>query len=456
MPRVILSRMGTIIVALIFLGSLAGTIWIYEVSYSDITIRGFSFNDHQVSYNDVYSVADIPIIHKIKLVGNKRLEFHFLPEIRASRWTIKYQDRFDSKKTVHTTVVEGPYPQVEFAGLHASVDRNYWFEPEGVKLNWPIDIEVNYVPKELFKEADLSWPDNYWSPFSTVPWGFKKPYSVDEWVGLPANDPDLIAARTIVRGHYDAADPTLKKIEDIFRFTVSEVNRGIPSDKIQNASPLEVYRLIHVGQKGKGWCENLSVVYYLMANTAGIKTRIVQLGGKIGPMKLSGHAFDESWVPEQGRWIYVDPEEMIAYVQNSKTGVYLNGFELKQLANLNNYEGYTETIWDPGKKEIATQPLTTIPDVFKNDLALAYNLGFMRNKTFPRLRNYLFHPRMVLCEFTIPDYYVINRLLLYTALISFIILVILVLKLRFSTLRRRRMDPKRSTALGAVTTEERR
>ena len=73
------------------------------------------------------------------------------------------------------------------------------------------------------------------------------------------------------------------------------------SDRVQASSPLETYKLFTAG-KGKGFCENKALVYYLFANAAGVKTRLVDVAGRFGPLKLTGHYFCESWLPETNAW----------------------------------------------------------------------------------------------------------------------------------------------------------
>ncbi len=51
---------------------------------------------------------------------------------------------------------------------------------------------------------------------------------------------------------------------------------------------MTTYRMLRDGT-GKGFCENRALVYYLFANAAGVKTRLVDIAGKFGPLKLTGH-----------------------------------------------------------------------------------------------------------------------------------------------------------------------
>ncbi len=143
-------------------------------------------------------------------------------------------------------------------------------------------------------------------------------------------------AKRILTGHIDLAAPTLERSEEVYRFVLS----GIPgregakphTDKLQLASPLETWEAMSSGREG-GFCENVALVYYLFANAAGIKTRLVDIAGKFGPVKLTGHYFCESWIPEEAAWCYVDPQMRIANVRTTQ-GKLLNFLELKKVFDL--------------------------------------------------------------------------------------------------------------------------
>ena len=64
---------------------------------------------------------------------------------------------------------------------------------------------------------------------------------------------------------------------------------------------MKTYEMMHTG-KGRGFCENNALVYYLFANAAGIPTRLVDMAGKFGPLKLTGHYVCESWIQEHSCW----------------------------------------------------------------------------------------------------------------------------------------------------------
>jgi len=255
---------------------------------------------------------------------------------------------------------------------------------------------------------------------SSVPFGLRKPHSLDEWVGLSDQDPDLREAKKIITGKYDADADTISKIESIFEFCSMATNNGDPNDEMQNASPMKTYQLMKAG--GVGWCENNALVYYLFANAAGVKTRLVDMAGKFSPLKLTGHYFDESWVPEEAKWIYVDPMYYICDVENKTTGGHLNTYEVKILRNLQLYSNLIERVWDPGEHRFLRKPVTLFPAEFYGNGVLAYKFGYPLNKSYSTLQHFLFYPTLLLSDFDIPNYYIVKLALVAFCFLSFVIL----------------------------------
>ncbi len=206
----------------------------------------------------------------------------------------------------------------------------------------------------------------------------------------------------------------------------------IPSDEMQAASPLETYRLMNSGE-GKGFCENHALVYYLFANAVGVRTRLVDLGGKLGPLKLTGHFFCESWVPEYGTWAYVDPETYIAYVTNAE-GVPQTTLNVKQLVDLNVFEGYSARVFDfesgvyieksddEMRKHFSEYWILTI---FQGDVVLGYTFGYGNNRSFSKIRNFLFSTTLLYAPFALPKLYLVKYIFMYGFIASFVVTVLI-------------------------------
>ena len=182
---------------------------------------------------------------------------------------------------------------------------------------------------------------------------------------------------------------------------------GIPSDELLDASPMSTYEIMRSG-KGKGFCENSALVYYLFANAASIPTRLVDMAGKFGPLKLTGHYVCESWLQDHGRWSYVDPQSGVASVHNSDNAV-LHTLEIKKVVDMGLLGTCRVFQHDPGTGRVddrdASDFAARINGYLMGDVVLAYKFGYVRNLTFRRLRNFLKHPVLLYATFRLPNLY---------------------------------------------------
>jgi hypothetical protein len=406
----------------------AVTLAVFLKSYRDPRWRVFDFNSRQATELDIYAVAEAPVISSVKLVGERKLRFAFNPPIRAASWTVK--NAADGR-----ILSQGPYPDIQFPDSASNI--TYQFVPEGVSLTKDISILVSFYPKENYHKAGLSWPDNYFTPSSSLHFSLKRPYSLDEWAGLPDTDPDMAEAKRILAGKVDLNAPVRTRAEQVFRFVMHEMRNsgGIPTDRVQDASPLETYRMLRDGT-GKGFCENRALVYYLFANAAGIKTRLVDIAGKFGPLKLTGHYFCESWLPDQSSWFLVDPMSGAASVMNAK-GRLLSTLDIKKLFDADNFNGCTVCAYDAGGDSLTVRSVEGFYAAnrgYYNDIVLAYKFGYPRNKSYSRFTHFLRYPTLLYAPFALPRLFPVKT----ASLVGFTAGGIISIILAAALLRRRR------------------
>ena len=393
--------------------------FIFLKSYHDPRWRVFDFNSRQATEGDIYNVAEIPAVQSVKLVGVRKLRFKFTPPIKAESWIIRSQS--DNK-----IISQGKHPEIQFPD--EPYTETFHFIPEGVKLNKDISIHISFYPEENYKKAGLDWPDNYYSPYSSVPFSLTQPYSIDEWSGFPDNDPELIEARRIMESSIDISAPSHERSEHVFRFIMDKIkdSGGIPSNEVQDASPLETYDMLCSG-KGSGWCENRALVYYLFANAAGVKTRLVDIAGKFGPLKLTGHYFCESWSPEQNRWYFADPQSGVANVKTEK-GMLLNTLEIKRLFDVDEIDNCTVRTYDRETGVLTTKDTTNFSkgfrDYFKGDIVLAYKFGYPKNKTYSKLTHFFRYPTLLYATFSLPGLYLIKNFCIAGFVVSLFITIL--------------------------------
>ncbi|MBM3265600.1 MAG: hypothetical protein FJY97_19560 [candidate division Zixibacteria bacterium] len=226
----------------------------------------------------------------------------------------------------------------------------------------------------------------------------------------------------LLEDRIDLRASTRERMKAVFRVVMEDTAHagGIPTDALQQASPLDTYDLMESG-RARGWCENVALVYYLFANAAGVSTRLVDMAGKFGPLKLTGHYVCECWIPEQAKWCYMDPQSRIASVFNPE-GKPLHTLEIKRLVDTGlldacRVERYDETT-EGFNEEDAGAFEKSIRNYLRGDIVLAYKFGYARNRNFPRWRNFIFYPTLLYAPFPLPRLYRKKKLLLLFLVLS--------------------------------------
>ncbi len=385
----------------------AATAIIYTGSFRDPRWRVFDFNSRQATEGEIYNVAEIPAIRKVTFAGPRKLRFEFTPDLQADSWTVR--SLIDG-----SVVSSGHSPEIQFTG--EPLTDTYRFEPEGIETARPIEVTVSFYPGERYSEAGLSWPDNYYSPWASVPFSLRKARSIDEWAGLPYDDADASEARLIMEGRVDMHAPEVERAEQVFGFVMNGMREsgGTPTDTVQDASPLETWSMLTSG-RGKGWCENRALVYYLFANAAGVKTRLVDVAGKFGPLKLTGHYFCESWDPVQCRWFLVDPMSSAARV-TTPSGRLLSTLEIKRLFDVDMIGSCDIVTYDPATGTVGPGSIGGYESgnrgYFTGDIVIAWKCGYPKNCSFPGVRTFLSRPTLLYATFDTPDLYRFKQFLI--------------------------------------------
>ena len=376
--------------------------------------RVFDFNTRQAAENEIYNVKEIPVISNTREVTSRKIRFDFSPPIKTDIWKV-----LQTKSG--RILSESKYPEIQFPDT--TYHETYTLVPDGIDLLKEITLFIQFYPTEVCYENGLSWPDDILKITSTIPFNTVEPYSIDEWISLPDDDPEVIEARQIMGDLIDMNASTVTRVEQVLRFIMEKLNNsnGWPTDATQAASPLETYKILSSGQ-GTGWCEERQVVLYLFANAAGINTRVVDIAGRFGPLQLPLHYFCEIWIPEEASWCYVDPSTGIAGVINSE-GRYMNILEVKRLRDLDALNPCNVRIFDKESGEIISRAwVESNLDVFpyQGDIVIAYKFGYGNCKSFPKLRNFIKYTTLVISPFPVPKLYRVK----YACLIGFPVVLV--------------------------------
>ena len=405
MSRMRINRLAFLIFLSLAFLSFLGLVYIYLDTYylrsfrtvanrHDPRWRVFDFHSRQAAESEIYSVSEIPAVKKVKEASLRRLRFTFHPPFDKTRW--KVLNAKDGTVVHPGPAAEIPFPDSPFRGKYRLV-------PEDVPTRKEIIFEIDFYPQERYRENRLSWRDNYWLVDSTIPLTPRKPHSVSDWVGLAANDPELEKARKILGASVDPDSSTIARAEQVFLFVMNAIkdSEGTPDDRLQSATPLETYEALR--GSGKGFCENRALVYYIFANAAGVKTRLIDVAGKFGPLKLTGHYFCESFIPETGTWIYVDPQSGAARAVH-RNGRLLQTLDLKKLFDLGSEAEVTYFIYDAETRSLVPRPAGKANEYLVGDLVIAYKFGYGNAKSFSRIRNFLRYPTLLYSTFPVPGW----------------------------------------------------
>jgi hypothetical protein len=398
---------------------------IFLYSFRDPRFRSVDFNCRQVTEGDIYHVSEIPTIKSVRFSGKRKIRLEFAPPIKTKAWTIR-------AKSDNRLISQGSFPEIQFGDKQ--IHENYLFIPEGVNLVKEIEIGILFDNKENYDKAGYSWPDFYYKTYSSIPFSRTNPYSIDEWAGLQGDDPDILEARRIMGNKITRGASSLEISEQVFTFIMSETKncRGIPTDEVNNATPLDTFKHL---RKGSGcWCENKSLVYYLFANAAGVKTRLVDVcgqagplfSGKASPLFLTMHYFCESWDPVQKCWYYVDPQMITANVRNSQ-GKLLNTIEIKNLFDTDEIDHCTIRTYNSDADSLVTGISPTFLSTKKfigNDVILAYKFGYAKNKTYSKVKHFLHYNTMLYAPFSLPKLSLVKDTLLIVFSMSFILAIL--------------------------------
>lgn len=200
----------------------------------------------------------------------------------------------------------------------------------------------------------------------------------------------------------DTCTSTLSKIELITSHINSIAHRdtNIGLNFVWNTyTACQIYNAAVEG-KTNMTCNEYSEVYYLFANLAGVQSRrvgVVGFGSSDGVVKISGHHFDESYIPEQKKWAFVDITSNKAYVLNDSNEV-LNTFEILMANVATDYSGL-RAVSLSGDSTIVV-PYFDIRQneayYFDTDCLVQYKFGDDRFNKKNQLKRYLFSPEPVL------------------------------------------------------------
>ena len=276
-----------------------------------------------VSRDTITDVTEMPRVVGHEMVLRGVLELQLSRTGGTNTWVIT-PDEGEAYE------VNAQFPQVKM------LDRYHTFQVEGKNGGVSFSFTIDYCPTEVYAEAGQTHPDdNYFISQIDLPVWKNETYSLDDWCGWDLKEKELSRAGELVKEALGEGMTTADQIEAVGKWLLDRLDnrRGIPSDQMQGASPLGMFELADSGVSGI-WCGNFAQIYYLFANAAGIRTRLVSVGCMLDGVKYSGHGFCETYLPEKGRWACVDVHSRIFLMRN-RDGRELNTLDLAEILRVN-------------------------------------------------------------------------------------------------------------------------
>ena len=174
-------------------------------------------------------------------------------------------------------------------------------------------------------------------------------------------------------------------------------------------------------------CNEYLQIYYLFANLAGVKTRRIGLighGESDGLVKLSGHHFNESYVDELKRWIFIDLSFNKAFVLNPK-GIPMNTFELYMANVSGNTSNILSAVLSGDSIVYKQYEEVNNPEVdyFNGNCLIQYKSGNDRFSIFNQFLRYVLIPEPVLGLNYSNERLLFKNLMLFFLFVSIIIFV---------------------------------
>ena len=196
-----------------------------------------------------------------------------------------------------------------------------------------IVIDLSYSPDSIFKKAGNKMSGGCEFVDVNIPIEQGSIYSLNDWAWHydKFNSDEKLAAGYLKDSiKILPGDSTMARVVKIARFILERTKGmdGTPSDSIELLSPIEQLQYIHAG-RSKIWCGIYASIFTYFACRAGVPTRIIECGDFRMNISSGIHVFNEVYIEEYGRWLYLDLLAKTIFVK--KGGQYLNVADIHRL-----------------------------------------------------------------------------------------------------------------------------
>ena len=261
----------------------------------------------------------------------------------------------------------------------ADFEHTYLLRPLPAGLGPDITLNIKTIAREFYSKHSMRFPNDIQLIDTETPVGKFIRYPVAYWVDDYAymGSAALAEADRLLTNEagIQPGDSELERMEKIVHFLRTSWSNagGVPKDDYRWLDPLRIFQDLRDG-KGKGWCTQNAQVFAFFANRVGVPTRFVYGATVQGNILVyNGHSWNECYLQDQNRWVYVDPQAIVIGVFDPQ-GRALNSADVFPLCRHNAFgditaRTYKNWRWHDLPLEANPDTPITVPFALVNDTA---------------------------------------------------------------------------------------
>ncbi len=309
--------------------------------------REWEANHQAVDYAQLNYPLDTPSLLRWKIIGNR-----FYPKIVWNKHPSEWQIIQDG----HVLgTVSGSKPVINIAPSRFTGEPNtapkdfaqkFILRPLPVGLGPDITFSISPIQKSFYGERGMDFPHDMILVTSNIPSGKFQRHAISDWVDdfSYMGPAELTESDRIIREEIGIKpeDGDLTRAEKIVHFMRTKLidAGGVPKNDFRWKNAFQIFTEMRQGL-GKGWCTQNAQIFNFFANRSGVATRFIYCGTvQSNQFVYDGHCWNESFLRDQNRWVYIDPQAVVVGVFDHQ-GRALNSADIFHLCLNGSFEGIT-------------------------------------------------------------------------------------------------------------------
>jgi hypothetical protein len=348
--------------------------------------EGFEYKEI-LSYNQLYQNKNDLCIKNMIFDPNGSIKVELSNiSLNQNRWEVQLPDSTKYKSTTSLIIKLKE-------GVHHYKIKNL------INKKIVITFKLNYVKAETYKTNGRQRETDIELLQSSIPFEEDNLFYMNHWTETSpyTSKQETFYAKNLLRDSMFISDNdhSIEKIQKIGIYLLKKLDkhRGIPKDKMDYISPLERLKAASKGDS-KVWCGDFSALLSFFSNQAGINARALWIEGNANGIPMAGHSFNEVYIQEFNKWIFIDLTANTFFVQSSE-GNYLNTIEFYNLFNIKSTNIKVTTFQnDTIISENLNYNTSFYNDYFNPDIKFIYYYSSQFNKDiyslFNKFKRYFF------------------------------------------------------------------